>query len=236
MGQHHALGVAGSAGGEHDLDEVVGGNLHRVRLGQATDGDLKLLEGDFGQAKVDVVLGGVAGREGQLRGNPRDDALDVVRGAAEVERHRDDARPQTAEEDEHPLRRVRAPDDDLVSLSQSPALEKGRYLPRLGPEPVIGPAQVAETRLEQEGVLGAKGIDAPPEELNYCAPNRVFNPVRLLHFLLLNVVGAALSLLNPSGGTMRRSRMLVVRQLKPHAAAAWRSGRRAPLCASAESG
>ena len=133
---------------------------------QVTDSELQLLEGDLRQAKVQAVLGGEARREGQFGCDSGDDALDVVRRAAQVQGHGDDARSEAAEEDEHPLRRVRPPDDDLVALGQSPALQEGRHLPRLGPQTVVGPAQVPKPGLEQDGIVGAEGVDATPEELD----------------------------------------------------------------------
>ena len=103
MGEHDAFGIAGCAGGEHDLDKVVGCNVHFFGWRHAGDGFFKLFEGYFGDCEVYVSLRGEAGGEGQFRVGARDYSLHVVGGASEVERDDDEACPDTAEEDEHPV-------------------------------------------------------------------------------------------------------------------------------------
>ena len=98
------------------------------------------LERYLRDAQVHLRLWSEPRREGQLRLRSGYDPCDVVGRAAKVEGDEDDSRPQTAEEEEHPVGGVRPPEDDLVPLRQSPALEEGCNLAGLVPQPGVGPA------------------------------------------------------------------------------------------------
>ena len=133
MGEHDALRVARRAGSKHDLGEVIPLNVHVLRFGQTGDSAFQLLERYLRDSEVRLLFRREPRREGQFRFRPGHDPCDVVGRAAKVEGDHDDSRPQTAEEDEHPVGRVRAPEDDLVPFRQSPALEEGCNLAGLVP-------------------------------------------------------------------------------------------------------
>ena len=133
--EHDALWVARRAGGEHDLGEIVRRDVHMLRLGQTLDGGFQLLEGNFGDPQVNLVLRSEPRRERQFRFCPGYDPGNVVGRAAKVQGDQYDSRPDTPEENEHPVGRVGSPQDDLVPHCQAPALEKGRDLSGLVPQP-----------------------------------------------------------------------------------------------------
>ena len=95
------------------------------RLGQTLNGGFQLLEGDFRDPQVHISFGSGPGRERQFRVCPGYHPCDVVVSAAKVQGDQYDSRSNTPEENEHPVGRVGAPQDDLVPLRQAPALEEG---------------------------------------------------------------------------------------------------------------
>ena len=152
VGQHDALGVARGPGGEHDLGEVVGLDVHRLRLRQPVEGGFQLLERQLGGAELYAVLGGESRREDQPWLRLGQHPLDVVRRAAEVQGDYGCSRPQASEEGQHPLGAVRTPEDHPVTLAYAPALKQRSDLPGLTPQPSVAPSKVAKARFEQKGV------------------------------------------------------------------------------------
>ena len=95
----------------------------------------------------------------------------------------------TAEEDEHPMGRVGAPEDDLVPLCESSALEEGCNLAGLVPQPGIGPAQVPERRLEEECIARCVLRDRSPEKVDNGLAVRCVGLTSIIHDYVLLAAG-----------------------------------------------
>ena len=166
MGEHDALRVAGCAGSEHDLDEVFGRDVHFLGWRHVGDGIFQLLKGNFGYAEVYVSLWGEAGCEGELWLGARDHPLHVVGRASEVEGDDDYSCSDAAEEDEDPVRKVRSPEDYLVSFCEAAALEQGGDFAGVFPQAGVSPTEISEDRLDEEGVAGSVLFNGSAKEID----------------------------------------------------------------------
>ena len=161
VGQQHPLGVAGGAGGEHDLGEVVAGQKHVARLRQVVDELLQVLEQQRGDRQAEAVLRRDTGDERQYRRGLGGHLLYEVGRRAQVQRHHDGADPQAAEVCQHPVWGVRSPQDDPVALADAAALQQRRHPLHVVVQGLVAPGAKAEPRLEQQrGPLAeaARGI------------------------------------------------------------------------------
>ncbi|MDD9985441.1 MAG: hypothetical protein OXQ31_04130 [Spirochaetaceae bacterium] len=150
VGEHHPLGVAGGARGEHDLGQVFAGELDRPRLTQGVALLLQLLEVDRGQPHLLVLRRREARHEGGCRIGPGPHLLGELRRGAHVQRHDDGAGADHAEVGEHPVRGVRPPDDHAVALADAALLQQRRDAAGTLPDVPVAPVQVAEARLERQ--------------------------------------------------------------------------------------
>ena len=97
-----------------------------------------------------MAVGREPGHEGHFGTRPGGDLTCEVRRAAKIERHRDYAGAQTAEERQHPLGAVGTPKQRPVALGQPAALEQSGHLPGALPKVPIGPPLVSKAGLEQQ--------------------------------------------------------------------------------------
>ena len=128
LGEHHALGVAGRAGGEHHLRQVVGGDFGTAGAGvSGLDERLQVVEQGHGHGAVQGAVRRLARQEGQLGRRVLDDALHEVGRRPDVQGHCDHARAHAAEEGGDPFRAVYRPDDGPVALFQPSLRQEGGH-------------------------------------------------------------------------------------------------------------
>ena len=89
------------------------------------------------------------GDEGELRLGLAEHACDELRGAANIERHRDRAQTQATEERDHPLRPVRRPDYHPVALGNAPTVQVSRHFGGDFPKLAVAPAAHPNARLDE---------------------------------------------------------------------------------------
>ena len=166
MGDHHPLGSPVVP----DVNMISARSLFvdgdGIRVGKARYGRLELLEGNLRDVEVHLSLGRETGGEGHLGVGARYDPGDVVGRAAKVQGHENDARSQAAEEGQDPVGRVGAPEDGLVSLAESLALEEGGHPAGVFPEAAVRPAQVPEGGLDEKRVPRPVSVDRFAQEVD----------------------------------------------------------------------
>ncbi len=156
MGEHRSLRIARGARCEHDLREIVAGQIGLL--------ERQVLAREIGQA-LDLVQGQTESlracerlrrHDGRARARSLSDLLREVGHRIHVQRDEDRADTQRGEERDPVLRTVHTPDDDAVAPLESGVLQITRDPRHDVVQIAIRPSACAEARSDHERVFVAE--------------------------------------------------------------------------------